>query len=152
MSARWKRKLDCLFRTIDELTQRAGNNSFQGDVFTELSHRPDLVTAGLPCQAFTEFRTNKRRTAPHRHPKFDIVFDRFFRHIKKVKPRGGVCEEVGDFARELSIAEFGPEWKEQIPRSWLRHFEKKLHDEGYATKVSEFDFSRWRDVPRVRLL
>ena len=152
VARRWGKQLDAFFSDIDNLTNRHGRDILKDGTVTRLGMQPpDLVTAGLPCQPFTEFRNNKRSCPAHKHDKFALTFDRFIAYIRRVKPRGGIVEEVQDFDRELSATEFGPEWIGVIPRSWRRHFEKLLRDEGYAVIMVTLDNTIFIDVPRIRL-
>ena len=76
-----------------------------------------MAVGGLPCQPFTQLRTQSKKGdsgPPQGHSKYSVVFGMFQDYLAKRQPRGFIVEEVLDFMNKAKGGRMRPLWT----RSW----------------------------------
>ena len=106
----------------------------------------DFVTVGLPCQPYSNMRSNRKAVKAHQHKDFKAMTD-FLECAKLRKPHGGVIEEVMGFCSELESGTFDGD---ELPKSWAAWLSLKLKELGYWVQALKLDNSDWSVFPRPR--
>lgn len=106
---------------------------------------PDLVSAGLPCPAFSRLRykggADGRSGPAQKHPSYSTVMEEFWDYCEARRPLSFWVEEVPEFSSQIS----------GTTQSHLDVFVGRGAALGYAIRVLKLDHSVWSEMPRVRL-
>ena len=105
----------------------------------------DLVTAGPPCQPFTNRRVKSgkgRSGSVREHPDVWLTMDFIPAFIAKWRPRGLILEQVKPFCRT------DPE--DGSGDSWCTTLQKSLAKLGYDSEFFNLDLETWVECVRGR--
>lgn len=106
--------------------------------------RPDLVTGGLPCPAFSRLRDRTKshnRGKPWEHDSFHVTMVQFPEYLSVRRPRGFWIEQVETFGAVDKSSN----------RSFLHEFMRNCCSHGYAVRALVLPHDAWIDLPRTRI-
>ena len=105
--------------------------------------RPDLTTAGLPCQPFSQQRwhsgSGRNQQGPRVHKSWQTYME-FLHYLEVRRPRGFLCEEI------LKILSKDPVSKKR----WLDLLLEGAAALGYGCAAAVLPTTPWSKVPRDR--
>ena len=101
---------------------------------------PDLATAGLPCQPFSQLRSHQDNHPAQDHVLFDVTFVDFISYLNLRKPKGFVCEQVVTFNR------LNP----KTNNTFLVEFGSAATNLGYLFRAVALDARDWGESERPR--
>lgn len=121
------------------------------DVFSKTSINllnrasPDCVVAGLPCPPYSSARSHKKsQEPPSSHRDFKAVEDFLRSYLPRMRPLGGLCENVEGFGH------MHPELASEGHGTYQEQLENSLRAMGYAVHTFKTNLLDWNDVSRPR--
>ena len=143
------RNIRCCYKDIRDMSARAGDCTFHRRM-CHLKAEPYNSTTGLSCTPFSTLRGDRSSVPAQEHDEFTMVVE-FVSYVKRSKTKGGIVENVMNFAAKIKDSHFraAPYCKTK-PSSWASWLCQELKALGYSVLTLRLDNIYWNGVPRER--